>query len=449
MTGDSNGEYPQGWPGQLWLEGKTLVHLSSEQPRPTHMPRGPAKRVGPGFVNPAMAPARTRSLMLLTDALEHDWLVGKDKTIRALDALCATGIRVRRWRNEIPKELQDRLRITANDLDDFAINWLKQSHLAHPSIIPDHDFEEDRYGNESQGEMFEGLHIIRQDANVTMRTCSFQWVDLDPFGSPVKFLDSALQSLSRTAFIEVTATDTAALCGSAPSSMRRRYNAKGIVDDYKHDDAVRILLSTIAISAARYDKSITPVLAMFDGHHVRVSLIVKTSKEQASDLVDKLGWRVRCDDLPYRFVKHPSPEQMERASGPMWIAPIWDEKIAGRITEERALELCSPNDEELQSMRQQGLVWDDSDIEYSKRELRRSVRHIASAAPIMAKDHLMLNLDSMASWCGNGQSPSLDKLFATLKEKGYLASRVQDIDPVFVTDAPFDIVSASIAELVS
>ena len=97
--------------GELWLEGKTLVQLSADQERPTHMPRGPAKRTGPGFLNPAMAPARTRSVLLLADALEHDWLVKPDHELRALDALCATGVRVRRWRNEVPAEHQQRLRI--------------------------------------------------------------------------------------------------------------------------------------------------------------------------------------------------------------------------------------------------------------------------------------------------------------------------------------------------
>ena len=94
--GDTGGNHPQGWPGQLWLEGRTLVHLLDEQTRPTHMPRGPAKRTGPGFLNPAMAPARTRSVLLLNDALEHNWLVRADQSIRVLDALCATGVRIRR-----------------------------------------------------------------------------------------------------------------------------------------------------------------------------------------------------------------------------------------------------------------------------------------------------------------------------------------------------------------
>ena len=37
------------------------------------MPRGPAKKTGGGFLNPAMAPARTRSVLLLNDALQHNW----------------------------------------------------------------------------------------------------------------------------------------------------------------------------------------------------------------------------------------------------------------------------------------------------------------------------------------------------------------------------------------
>ncbi|MDA0925466.1 MAG: hypothetical protein O3C36_02365, partial [archaeon] len=117
-------ETPEVATGHLWLEGKTLVHLRQDQERPTHMPRGPAKRTGAGFLNPAMAPARTRSVLLMADALEHDWLIKPDQPLRALDALCATGVRVRRWRNEIPEAHQNRLRITANDLDVFALDWL-------------------------------------------------------------------------------------------------------------------------------------------------------------------------------------------------------------------------------------------------------------------------------------------------------------------------------------
>ncbi|MEZ8078711.1 MAG: hypothetical protein QMC43_05490 [Candidatus Poseidoniaceae archaeon] len=439
MSGDATGmATPEGWPGHLWLEGRTIIHLKQEQERPTHMPRGPAKNTGQGFLNPAMAPARTRSVLLLADALENGWLVAGEKPIRVLDALCATGVRVRRWRNEIPANLQQRLRISANDLDEFALNWTRISHITHPpEVIVDQEFEDDRYNRVPSGEIINGIHIQQLDARVAMMESAFQWVDLDPFGSPVSFLDSAIQCLSRSGVLEVTATDTAALTGSSPSSMARRYGAKGLVDIYAHDDAVRILLGLIATSAARLDKKIKPILALFDGHHVRVSVQLKTSKEGASEITQNMGWRVRGDDIPYRFVTHPNADQLENASGPMWIGPLWDAEIAGRITEQRAIEMCSPSEAQLQQMRASGLVWNDEDIEYSQRELRRSVRYIADAADLMSRNHLLINLDSLPKWAGTGGAPKMEKIIAALQQLNFAAARLPDLEPVFVTDAAF------------
>ena len=439
MSGDATGmATPEGWPGHLWLEGRTIIHLKQEQERPTHMPRGPAKNTGQGFLNPAMAPARTRSVLLLADALENGWLVAGEKPIRVLDALCATGVRVRRWRNEIPANLQQRLRISANDLDEFALNWTRISHITHPpEVIVDQEFEDDRYNRIPSGEIINGIHIQQLDARVAMMESAFQWVDLDPFGSPVSFLDSAIQCLSRSGVLEVTATDTAALTGSSPSSMARRYGAKGLVDIYAHDDAVRILLGLIATSAARLDKKIKPILALFDGHHVRVSVQLKTSKEGASEITQNMGWRVRGDDIPYRFVTHPNADQLENASGPMWIGPLWDAEIAGRITEQRAIEMCSPSEAQLQQMRASGLVWNDEDIEYSQRELRRSVRYIADAADLMSRNHLLINLDSLPKWAGTGGAPKMEKIIAALQQLNFAAARLPDLEPVFVTDAAF------------
>lgn len=429
------------WPGHLWLEGKTLVHLLDEQTRPSHMPRGPAKRTGPGFLNPAMAPARTRSVMLLADALEFGWLVGDDKPLRILDVMCSTGVRVRRWRQEVPSHLQHRIRITANDLDTFALDWAKASHQTHPPATEvTHEPEEDRYGVESTQNFDNGINFRSQDARITMMETGSQWIDVDPFGSPVQFLDAAIQGLSRTGVLEITATDTAALTGSSASSQARRYGARGIVDVYAHDDAVRLLLATVATNAARLDKTIVPLLAMFDGHHVRISCLVKTSREKASNIHSNIGWRVRCDDVPYRFVQHPDSEQMKRASGPMWTGPLWNKEIAGRMTEQRAIDLCLPSSNEISQYQNQGLEWSETDIEHSERELRRSVRYIASAADLMSREHLLLNLDSLPRWAGVGGAPKMERLISRLYEAGFAAARLPDLEPLLVTDAPFEVV---------
>lgn len=301
---------PEGWPGNIWLEGKTIVHLQNDQERPSHMPRGPAKKTGGGFLNPAMAPSRTRSVLLLKDALEHNWLAPSGKPVRAFDAMCSTGVRIRRWRNEIPLELQNRLRITGNDLNEFALSWAIHSHNQNlPEYTENIDMNFDRYGSMAQREAVNGIFFQKMDAKLAMADASYQWIDIDPFGSPVPFIDSAIQSLARTGVLEVTATDTAALTGSSVSSQKRRYDSQGIVDDYAHDDAVRVLLGLIAKIAAMHDRVIKPIMSLFDGHHVRVSVLVKTSKEGASDFQENIGYRLRCDDLPYRFIKYPNSKR--------------------------------------------------------------------------------------------------------------------------------------------
>lgn len=418
---------PEGWPGHIWLEGRTSVHLRDHQPKPSHMPRGPAAKTGEGFLNPAMAPARTRSVMLLADAIEHNWLVPEGKTIRVLDALCATGVRPRRWRKEIPS--QERMRITANDLDKDALAWAKQSHQANPigdnlEWLP----EPSRFAKQQEGVVEDGIHWVQGDANKLMIQAPFQWIDLDPFGSPVGFLDAAIQAISRVGVLEVTATDTAALCGSAKTSAARRYGAVGITDSYMHDDATRILLGTIARIAAMHDKSMHPILSLFDGHHVRVTVLLKRSKEEASNWSENIGYRIRS--APYHFATQAEGE----FSGPMWTGPIFDSDIAGRMTVERAIELCAGRDDDFP------LDWDNTDVEHSQREIERSVRHLSESAELLSQEHLLVAVDDLGIAAGVGQIPSMKKIKSGLEKAGFKMSRCQMPEAMFATDADWETV---------
>ena len=416
---------PEGWPGHIWLEGRTSVHLKNHQTRPSHMPRGPAAKTGEGFLNPAMAPARTRSVMLLADALENEWLVPEGKDVRVLDALCATGVRPRRWRKEVPE--QARLRITANDLDSDALAWGMKSHETHPikdgiTWIP----EPSRFEAKPEETVEDGIQWINGDAKKLMVEAPFQWIDLDPFGSPVSFLDSAVQSISRIGGLEVTATDTAALCGSAKTSAARRYGSTGITDAYMHDDATRILLGVIARTAAMHDKAMYPILSLFDGHHVRVSVLLKRSKEVASNWSEQIGYRIRSE--PYHFASQPSGE----FSGPMWTGPIFDADIAGRMTVERAIELCAGREEDYPD------DWTELDIEHSQREIERSVRHISESADLLSGEHLLVAIDALGIAAGVGQIPSMKKLKSGLESRGFRMARCQMPEPMFATDADWE-----------
>jgi tRNA (guanine26-N2/guanine27-N2)-dimethyltransferase len=394
------------------------------------MPRGPATKTGDGFLNPAMAPARTRSVMILSDAIEYGWLAPEGKLIRILDAMCATGVRSRRWRKEVPK--QEKLRITANDLDNKSIGWAKASHEMHP-IGDNHNWKPElsRFSREIEGNVEDGIHWITGDANKLMIQTPFQWIDVDPFGSPVPFLDAAIQSISRIGVLDVTATDTAALCGSAKTSAARRYGSIGITDSYMHDDAVRILLGTIARIAAMHDKTIHPILSLFDGHHVRVTVLLKRSKEDASKWSERIGYRIRSS--PYHFQNSPEGNY----SGPMWTGPIFDREIASRITVERAISLCSGKDEDLPT------DWSLTDIEHSHRELERTVRHISESAELLSQEHLLVAIDDLGVAAKVSQIPSMKKIFSALEDAGFKACRCHMPEPMFATNAPWEQVIAA------
>ena len=53
----------------------------------------------------------------------------------------------------------------------------------------------------------------------------FDYVDVDPFGSPVRQLQGAVTSASDGGIVSITATDTAVLCGVYPRVSLRRYGA--------------------------------------------------------------------------------------------------------------------------------------------------------------------------------------------------------------------------------
>ena len=69
------------------------------------------------------------------------------------------------------------------------------------------------------------------------------------------------------------------------------------MDEWRHDTAVRILLGAIARIAAQHDRIIEPVLAMFDGHHVRVTVRILRSKSAASQVHAWMAAAITDQDL--------------------------------------------------------------------------------------------------------------------------------------------------------
>ncbi len=422
---------PDGWPGVVHREGRTLTRVSS---LPDSESKGPAaKSKDSVFHNPAMAGSRTRSVLLMAHAIESGML--GDSEIRALDGLSASGLRARRWLNELPSNSSSRLIATVGDMEQNALDWAIKTEAEFPS---------------KNGE----FNSLLGDLRASVISQGWHWVDIDPFGSPVPFLDTAIQSLARRGVLEVSATDTAALTGSSKNPLMRRYGARVRLDKLKHDSGLRVLMATVARAAARHDRSIIPLLAIWDSHHLRVSVRVLRLMEGANNLESSLGWRVynptkeeveastnsgllpedSGTDLPIRCflpLSHPVAREDKRVSGPMWIGPLGDKDVMASMTVERSLELCgaiySENDP---------ANWSQKNVELENRKVARAVRNIAEEAEAIDSHHLIA-VDELARWHEKGSPPSPAKMAELLKQAGYASSVSHYAEPAFRTEAPW------------
>ena len=416
-------------------EGRTLMLL----PRLSGDTNGPsAKSSGEVFYNPAMAGSRTRSVLLFRHAMEEGML--GDGTVYALDGLTASGLRARRWLNELPGGMSSRISATMVDLEKEALDWAISSHKEFPP-------------SDGAGD----LQAFQGDLRTAVLSSGRHWIDIDPYGSPVPFIDSAMQSMARSGVMEVSATDTAALTGSSKTALMRRYGARVRTDCLAHDSGMRVMLSNIARIAARHDRTIEPLLSIWDSHHLRVSFRVLKSVSSANIFEERVGWRVFApckeevessidsglqpesggDALPMHCMlplNFPVDRKDPRVSGPLWIGPTGDRGAMSSMSEERALESCGPT-----PISDDPVGWDQKRFEVERRRVAKSVRNIAEESQVVDSCNLVV-VDDLAAWLGTGAPPSPRKIVQMLREKGHLAAISSYGKPSFRTAAPWEAV---------
>lgn len=108
----------------------------------------------------------------------------------------------------------------------------------------------------------------------------FDVIDLDPYGCPSIFLDSAVQAVKDGGLLLVTATDMAVLAGNSPETCYVKYGAISLKIKCCHEMAVRILLQSIESHANRYGRYIVPLLSISADFYIRVFVRVYYGQHQ-------------------------------------------------------------------------------------------------------------------------------------------------------------------------
>ena len=238
------------------------------------------------FYNPVMSLNRDISILLLNSINKNN--------LQIADPLAATGIRSIRFLKELNKNKIKR--VYMNDYNKDAINLIKQN-LALNKI---------NYKNNQK------INIKNQDANLfLLNSNGFDYIDIDPFGSPNFFIDSACKRLARDGILAVTATDTSALCGTFPKACIRKYWALPKKDAMMHETGLRILIRKIQLVASQYDKALIPIFSYSKEHYMRVFLKNIKGKNEVDEILK----------LHEHF----------NGAGPIWIGNLWDKNLVNKM----------------------------------------------------------------------------------------------------------------------
>jgi tRNA (guanine26-N2/guanine27-N2)-dimethyltransferase len=188
---------------------------------------------------------------------------------------------------------------------------------------------------------------LARDANAVMHERAFDVVDLDPFGTPVPFVDAACRGTRD--LLCVTATDLAPLCGAHFDSGVRTYGVVPRNTEYHGEMGVRVLLSALVRTAARYDIAATPLLTHATDHYVRTYLAFDRGATVANTAIDRLGYVHHCQHCLWRttttgLVADPPAACHNcghgiQTAGPVWLGTTCDDRFLDAVGDGVSAEL--------------------------------------------------------------------------------------------------------------
>ncbi|MEM3030312.1 MAG: methyltransferase domain-containing protein [Candidatus Micrarchaeia archaeon] len=262
------------------------------------------------FFNPEMELCRDVS------SLAVGTLEGK---LNLLDGLCATGVRGIRY----ALENENVWRVHFVDSSEEAIALARKN---------------------AEANKIKRASFTTADFNKFVFSRSFDFVELDPFGSPVPFLYHALRSFraKKAGFLSVTATDTAVLCGAEFTACIKNYGARPLHNELCHEAGARILLGKIARTASEFNLGTTPLFTLSRQHFIKVLVRLEQGAEVAVDSAKSaLAFLFYCPKCLHSESARrplasacPSCGFKEREwSGPLWVGELHDRQMLERMRE--------------------------------------------------------------------------------------------------------------------
>jgi tRNA (guanine26-N2/guanine27-N2)-dimethyltransferase len=312
-------EFTADFPTETIREGKVKALVPKLQAY-KKQPSDYAPSKAPVFYNPVMELNRDLAVLAF-----QAYQRMANREISICEPLTSTGVRAVR----LAAEIQGVKQIVAGDINARAYR-LAEHNVQLNGL-------EDR------------VTVKHEDANCLL-SCHgapqrrFDVIDIDPFGSPVTYLDSAFRALRNKGFLAATATDLAPLCGVHAKACVRKYGGKPLRTEYCHELAVRLLAGCVATVAAKHDIGVRVVFSHSTDHYIRVYAQIGYGAKKADASIKSLGYVLHCFNCFHReTTQRPFSPRIEKCSdcgskmewaGPLWLEKIFDRQFCERMAQE-------------------------------------------------------------------------------------------------------------------
>ncbi len=275
------------------------------------------------FYNPSMVSNRNISVLLLNSI--------DNKKMNLALPLAGSGIRALRFLQELKKGKINQLFVNDkkdNFLSIFDVN-LKLNGLEDSKKIN---------LNKEDANLFL-LNKVNKNEKIDHFCGYFDYIDLDPFGSPNPFLSAAIARISREGIIAITATDTAALSGTYPKVTKRKYWAKPLRNYLMHEIGLRILIRKIQLQGIQFDKALIPVLSYHKDHYFRIYFKNEKGKVKCDELLSHHKYFLHCDKcLNFKVSEYNlgfcECNNKFNFAGPLWIGSLIEKNLINKILKE-------------------------------------------------------------------------------------------------------------------
>ena len=314
---EADEEYKADFPSEIVREGKVQV-LVPKLSAYGVVPSDYAPSKAPVFYNPVMEFNRDLTVLAFK-AYQH--MV--DHEISICEPLTSQGIRGIRFAAEIDGVN----RVLLSDINTHAYELAKH--------------------NIGLNNLQDKITIKHKDANCVL-SCNaspkkrFDIIDIDPFGTPVPYLDSAFRALKNKGLLAATATDLAPLCGVHAKACVRKYGGKPLRTEYCHELAVRLLAGCMATVAAKHDIGVHILFSHSSDHYIRVYAQIGYGCKKADESLKNTGYILHCFSCMHREIAQQPfgcptcPEcgaKMDYA-GPLWTGSIIDAAFVEQVIAE-------------------------------------------------------------------------------------------------------------------